>query len=198
MSKKYEKHEKQHEEDVELAQEDLSTELESPSGQTSDEIIKLHQENEALKTTIANMKDTVATADDKVLRAHAEMENIRRRAQKDVESAHKFALERFANSLLPVLDSMEKAVEVSIESEEAKVMAEGVALTMKMLVDTLDRFGVTQIDPSGEVFDPNKHEAMAMSPNPDMGNNVVMSVFQKGYELNGRVIRPARVLVVKN
>ena len=197
MSKK---HHKLNTEDLELVQEDSQTNIgvESETDQLVDEVITLRKENEALKTNIANMQDTVDTADDKVLRAHAEMENIRRRAQKDVENAHKFALERFANALLPVLDSMEKAVEVSSETDEAKAMAEGVALTMKMLVDTLDKFGITEIDPLGEVFDPNKHEAMAMSPNPEMDDNMVMNVFQKGYELNNRTIRPARVLVVRN
>ena len=144
------------------------------------------------------MQETVSTADEKVLRARAEMENIRRRAQKDVENAHKFSLEKFANALLPVLDSMGKAAEFSAETEEVKAMSEGVVLTMKMLVDTLNKFGVRQLDPHGELFDPNKHEAMAKSPNPEMGDNMVMNVFQKGYELNNRVIRPARVLVVKN
>ncbi|WP_440615369.1 nucleotide exchange factor GrpE [Cysteiniphilum sp. 6C5] len=192
------KHPKQHEEDFELMAGEAADQEDTESQDMIDEVIALRKENESLKTTIDNMQETVATADDKVLRAHAEMENIRRRAQKDVENAHKFALEKFANALLPVLDSMEKAAEVSAESEEAKAMAEGVDLTMKMLVDTLEKFGVTQLDPHGEVFDPNKHEAMAMSPNPEMDDNMVMNVFQKGYELNNRVIRPARVLVVKN
>ncbi|WP_119327931.1 nucleotide exchange factor GrpE [Cysteiniphilum halobium] len=192
------KHPKQHEEDFELMAGETAEQETTESQDMVDEVIALRKENESLKTTIDNMQETVATADDKVLRAHAEMENIRRRAQKDVENAHKFALEKFANALLPVLDSMEKAAEVSAESEEAKAMSEGVILTMKMLVDTLEKFGVTQLDPQGEVFDPNKHEAMAMSPNPEMDDNMVMNVFQKGYELNNRVIRPARVLVVKN
>ncbi|MDA0911110.1 MAG: nucleotide exchange factor GrpE, partial [Proteobacteria bacterium] len=192
------KHPKQHKEDFELMAGEAADQETTESQDMIDEVIALRKENESLKATIANMQDTVATADDKVLRAHAEMENIRRRAQKDVENAHKFALEKFANALLPVLDSMEKATEVSAESEEAKAMSEGVILTMKMLVDTLEKFGVTQLDPEGEVFDPNKHEAMAMSPNPEMDDNMVMNVFQKGYELNNRVIRPARVLVVKN
>lgn len=189
------KDQKQHEKDFELTQEDVSDDEKIESGQ----MIELSKENETLKTTIACMQDNIVTADDKVLRAHAEMENIRRRAQKDVENAHKFSLEKFVNALLPVLDSMEKALEVPFdESEETKVMAEGVALTMKMLVDTLEKFGVKQLDPNGGVFNPNKHEAMAMSPNPEMDNDMVMNVFQKGYELNNRVIRPARVLVVKN
>lgn len=192
------KHSKQQEDDFELMAGETANEEAAESQDMIDEVIGLRKENESLKTTIANMQETVGTADDKVLRAHAEMENIRRRAQKDVENAHKFALEKFAHALLPVLDSMEKAAEISSETEEVKAMSEGVILTMKILVDTLEKFGVTQLDPQGEVFDPNKHEAMAMSPNPEMDDNMVMNVFQKGYELNNRVIRPARVLVVKN
>lgn len=192
------KHSKQQEDDFELMEGETANEEAAESQDMIDEVIGLRKENESLKTTIANMQETVGTADDKVLRAHAEMENIRRRAQKDVENAHKFALEKFAHALLPVLDSMEKAAEISSETEEVKAMSEGVILTMKILVDTLEKFGVTQLDPQGEVFDPNKHEAMAMSPNPEMDDNMVMNVFQKGYELNNRVIRPARVLVVKN
>ncbi len=135
---------------------------------------------------------------DKVVRAQAEMENLRKRAARDVENAHKFGLEKFTQSLLPVLDSLEKAIETSKESDNFKAVSEGVELTMKMLVGTMDKFGINQINPQGEVFDPNKHEAMAMQANPEMTDNQVMSVFQTGYELNNRVVRPARVLVVKN
>ncbi|MBK2124246.1 nucleotide exchange factor GrpE [Fangia hongkongensis] len=177
-----------------------------------DEVDATDNQNAALKAKIDALEakinaneQKVLEAKDSVLRAHAEMENIRRRAQKDVESAHKYSLEKFANALLPVLDSMEKAVEAAAHAQNAEEMAkgvtsmaEGVELTMKMLVDTMEKFGVEQIDPQGEAFDPNEHEAMAMQPHPEFDDNQVMDVFQKGYKLNNRIVRPARVVVVKN
>ena len=134
---------------------------------------------------------------DKALRAIAELENTKRRAERDVENAHKFALERFAQDLLPVMDSLEKALEVSSEHAEVVAMKQGVELTMKMFVDAVKKYGLEQLDPVGEPFDPNHHEAMAMQPNADLAPNTVMTVFQRGYLLNGRLIRPARVVVVQ-
>ena len=166
--------------------------------QVDNEIIALKAENDALKAKASSVDDRLKDLEDQKLRLCAEMENIRRRSQKDVENAHKFGLEKFTQSLLPVLDSMEKAIEASKQSDNLKAVSEGVALTMKMLVDAMGKFGINQIHPEGEEFDPNKHEAMAMQPNAKMKDNQVMSVFQTGYELNNRVVRPARVLVVKN
>jgi len=177
--------------DVNVVQADETT-------QVDDEVIVLKAENDALRAKISSVDDMLKDIEDQKLRLCAEMENIRRRSQKDVENAHKFGLERFAKGLLPVLDSMEKAIEASKQSNNLAAVSEGVELTMKMLVDTMEKFGINQINPHGEVFDPNKHEAMAMQPNPEMTDNQVMSVFQTGYELNNRVVRPARVLVVKN
>ncbi|WP_119344662.1 nucleotide exchange factor GrpE [Facilibium subflavum] len=178
--------------------EELETlETENTVDQAGD-VTKLKAEVDVLKAKLSNAEEKVHEAKEESLRALAEMENTRRRAQKDVGNAHKYALEKFADALLPVLDSMEKAVETANTSEDIKAMAEGVSLTQKMLLDTMDKFGIVQINPVGESFDPNKHEAMAMQPNPEMKDNQVMSVFQKGYALNNRVVRPARVLVVKN
>ena len=182
----------------ELVSELAEESLEAQETTLEEELLTLRSEVEALNAKIQAMTETVETADDKVLRAHAEMENIRRRAQKDIENARKYALEKFAEGLLPILDSLEKAIEAASQSQDAVAIAEGVELTQKMFIDTLAKFGVTQIAPLGEPFDPNKHEAMAMQPSPEMDDNQVMSVFQNGYELNGRVIRSARVLVVKN
>ena len=177
---------------------DINIEQAAGNIQIDDEAIALKAENDALKAKVSSVDDTLKEIEDQKLRLYAEMENIRRRSQKDVENAHKFGLERFAQSLLPVLDGMEKAIEASKQSDNLKAVSDGVELTMKMLVDTMGKFGINQINPQGETFDPNKHEAMAMQPNPDMTDNQVMSVFQTGYELNNRVVRPARVLVVKN
>ncbi len=143
-------------------------------------------------------ENQVATLKDQLLRAAAEMENVRRRAARDVEKAHKFALERFTNDLLPVVDSLEKAIEASAEADadNARALTEGVALSLKLFVGVLAKAGVEQIDPLGEPFDPQLHEAMAMVPNPDAEPNSVMEVMQKGYSLNGRLVRAAKVVVV--
>ena len=133
---------------------------------------------------------------DAVLRAAAEEQNVRRRAERDVENAHKFALEKFAGDLLAVVDTLERALEAPA-SEGDQAMREGVELTLKMLLDALKKHGLEQVDPTGAPFDPQEHEAMSMQPNPDMEPNTVMAVFQKGYKLNGRLVRPAMVVVSK-
>jgi molecular chaperone GrpE len=165
----------------------------------------LNPEIDTLKDKLSCIEEDLAEAKDSVLRAHAEMENIRRRAQKDIEDAYKYSLEKFTDELLPVLDSMEKAVESALsfhDTDEVNTskssIIDGVELTMKMLSDKMEKFGVKQINPKGKIFDPNKHEAIAMQSHPDFTDNQVMDVFQKGYELNNRIIRPARVVVVKN
>ena len=143
------------------------------------------------------MEVELAKVKDQLLRTIAESENIRRRASRDVENAHKFAVEKLLNDLFPVLDSLEKAVETATQTTGAEAIAEGVELSLKMFVSTLEKSGVAQIDPLGEPFDPQHHEAMAMVPNPDAEPNSVMEVMQKGYLLNERLVRAAKVIVVK-
>ncbi|MFS1703254.1 nucleotide exchange factor GrpE [Alteromonas sp. AMM-1] len=133
---------------------------------------------------------------DSVLRARAEMENARRRAEAEVEKARKFALERFAGSLLDVIDNLERAVMVAdAENEAIKPMLEGVEMTLKSFVSTIEKFGMTPIDPQGQAFNPELHQAMSMQESADFAPNTVMAVMQKGYELNGRLLRPAMVMV---
>ena len=134
---------------------------------------------------------------DQLLRTVAEMENVRRRAQRDVENAHKFAVEKLLSDLLPVIDSLEKAVEAAKTTENPDSMAEGIRLSLKLFVSTLEKAGIAIVDPLGEPFDPQLHEAMAMVPNPDAEPNSVMDVMQRGYTLNGRLVRAAKVVVVK-
>lgn len=135
---------------------------------------------------------------DRALRTVAEMENLRRRTSLDVEKAHKFALEKFASELLPVLDNLERTLQVADNNNEAvKPLLEGVELTLKSMASSVAKFGVVAIDPMGQPFDPNQHQAMSMIENPDVAPNTVIAVMQKGYELNGRVIRPAMVMVSK-
>ena len=133
---------------------------------------------------------------EKSVRALAELDNIRRRAERDVAHAHRYSLEKFGEALLPVVDSLEQALQLADKEDDAS-MKEGLELTMKLFVDVLDKFGMKQLDPMGDVFDPQQHEAMAMQESADLAANTVMMVFQKGYKLNDRVIRPARVIVAK-
>jgi molecular chaperone GrpE len=139
----------------------------------------------------------VAELKDKLLRSLAELENIKRRATRDVENAHKFAVEKLIDNMFPVIDSLEKAVETAQEADGAGAIAEGVELSLKLFVDTLAKSGVEQIDPLGEPFNPQHHEALTVVPNPDAEPNTVMEVMQKGYVLNGRLVRAAKVIVVK-
>ncbi len=138
---------------------------------------------------------------DQALRAQAEMQNVRRRAEIDVEKAHKFAVEKFVKELLPVADSLEKAVESTEGQEEAGELVasirEGVEMTLNLFMSSIKKFNVEQLNPVGEPFDPNQHEAMSMVPAPDAEPNSVVAVVQKGYLLNGRVVRPAMVVVAK-
>lgn len=145
----------------------------------------------------AALAEQVAGLRDQLLRSAAEIENVRRRAQRDVENAHKFAVEKLINDLFPVIDSLEKAVETAAATQGAEPIAQGVELSLKLFADTLTKSGVEQVDPLGEPFDPQVHEALAMVPNPDAEPNSVMEVMQKGYVLNGRLVRAAKVIVAK-
>ena len=133
---------------------------------------------------------------DQQLRSQAEIQNIQRRAERDVTHAHKFALEKFAGSLLEVVDNLERALG-SVPSEEpaVKALQEGVSLTHKLFSDTLKRFAVEAVDPLGAPFDPEQHQAVSMQPSATAEPNTVTAVFQKGYTLSGRLLRPAMVVV---
>tara|TARA_B110000114_G_scaffold24729_1_gene24316 strand:- start:603 stop:1256 length:654 start_codon:yes stop_codon:yes gene_type:complete len=148
------------------------------------------------KPASEQLLEQVAKANDQVLRVQAEMQNVRRRAERDVESAHKFALDKFAADLLPVVDNLERALAaIDSEDEGQKSVAEGIELTLKTFMDVLVRFKIEAIDPAGQPFDADLHQAVSMVPNPDLEANTVMDVFQKGYTLNGRLVRPAMVVV---
>lgn len=154
-------------------------------------------ENEAASSPeIQTLIDEIAALKEQALRSHAEAQNARRRAEQDVEKARKFALEKFVGELLPVADNLERAIASGDKEDEAqKAVLEGVELTYKALLDTLKKFQVEPIDPEGEPFNPELHQAMSMVPNPDVEPNTVLNVFQKGYTLYGRLVRPAMVVV---
>ena len=133
-----------------------------------------------------------------VLRAKAEVENMRRRTEQEIDKARKYALNKFSEELLPVIDNLERAIEAAdAENEAIKPFLEGVELTHKTFVGVVDKFGLKVINPVGEVFNPEFHQAMSIQESADHESNTVMFVMQKGYELNGRVIRPAMVMVAK-
>ena len=145
----------------------------------------------------AGLAELKALADenwDRYLRAAAELENVRKRASRDVEKAHKFALERFCSELLAVKDSLEIGLATADKADVQSLLA-GKEATLKLLTTTMERFGVVELNPEGEPFDPQEHEAMSMQPSSDVEPGSVLTVFQKGYALNGRLLRPARVVV---
>ncbi|MDI9817940.1 MULTISPECIES: nucleotide exchange factor GrpE [unclassified Legionella] len=133
---------------------------------------------------------------EKAVRATAELDNVRRRAEREVTNAHRYGTEKVLDSFLPVIDSLEQALQLS-EKDCQSGMHEGLQLTMKLFLDALEKHGVKQLNPQGEVFNPQEHEAMSMQESTQEAANTVLAVFQKGYKLHDRIIRPARVVVAK-
>ena len=192
-----------------------SKEQKTPEGQAPEEIIMdQHEEVEAVESDasaeqvdprdekIANLEAQLAEAEtrerDSVLRIKAEMENLRRRTELDVEKAHKFALEKFVKELLPVLDSLDRALEVADKDNDAMAaMVEGIELTRKSMLDVVAKFGVQVVEDIDVPMDPNVHQAIAMVESDDVAAGNVLMVMQKGYTLNGRTIRAAMVSVAK-
>lgn len=153
---------------------------------------------EDLAARVQALEEQLATAQDQSLRMAADLQNVRRRAEQDVEKAHKFALEKFALDLLPIIDSLERGLELSNPDDEAiKPVRDGLELTLKLMLDTVARYQVLPVDPLGEPFNPEHHQAMAMEESVSAEPNSVLKVFQKGYLLNGRLLRPAMVVVSK-
>ena len=159
------------------------------SGEPEDGAASNESELEGLRAQLAQREDAL-------LRVQAELENQRRRAQRDVENAHKFGVEKFVAELLPVKDSMELGLASGADADVG-ALREGLELTEKMLTSALEKFGVVQVDPQGDAFNPELHQAMSMQEGADIGPGKVVTVFQKGYLLNERLVRPAMVIVSK-
>ncbi len=152
-----------------------------------------------LELALSKAEAKVNEQKESVLRTQAEMENVRRRASQDVEKAHKFALEKFANELLTTVDNLERALQAADGKDDLdKNFLEGIELTYKSLTTTLDKFGVKAVGEEGESFNPDLHQAMSMQESEQHDNNTIIAVMQKGYELNGRLLRPAMVMVARN
>ena len=171
--------------------------VDETANETDEELVELDP-MAALQAEVESLNQQLLDAKDQALRAAAEAQNVRRRAEKDVENAHKFGLEKFCRELLAVVDNLERAQDqVNTDDETLKPLLEGIELTQKSFIDVLAKFNLERVDPVGEPFDPQLHQAMAMVENPDMEANTVMDVMQKGYTLHGRLLRPAMVVVSK-
>ena len=181
---------------------DVETEIEASSTESAEpESTTAETENEEL--TIESLQTKLAAAEakaddnwDQLVRSRAEMENIRRRSERDLVNAHKYALEKFAQELLPVIDSMEMGV-AAAQDENADVskLREGTEMTLKMFETAIDKFGIKGVHPHGEAFNPEHHQAMTMIDSVEHEPNMIIDVMQKGYLFNERLVRPAMVVV---
>ena len=196
MSDKNTKDWKKFKENSEHTVDNLDEDLSDIEHQQHDAASLEHPDYAALEEKLTLAEQTAHDKWEKAVRAMAELDNVRRRAERDVANAHRFGLEKIITSLLPVIDSLEQALQLTDEKTDSG-MAEGLKLTMKLFLDVLHKQNVEQIDPQGAIFDPQEHEAMSIQELPDAVPNSIVAVFQKGYKLNDRVIRPARVIVAK-
>ncbi|WP_109077297.1 nucleotide exchange factor GrpE [Aggregatibacter kilianii] len=175
----------------ELEQEELVDEVQAQSEDPLEEAIARVQELEA------QLAETSKKEQDLLLRTRAEIDNIRRRTEQDIEKAHKFALEKFAKDILNTIDNLERALATpaNMQDESVKALFDGVELTLKELLATVARFGIEPVGVVGETFNPDLHQAISMQPAEGFESNQITAVLQKGYLLNGRIIRPAMVMV---
>lgn len=151
-----------------------------------------------LQQALTEAREKARSHWEQYLRAVAELDNVRKRAQRDIEAANRYGLEKFASELLPVQDSLELAVQSAGQAEvDVQSLKQGQEATLKLLAKALEKLGVTPVQPLGEPFDPARHEAMLAQESATAEPNTVLQVIQTGYELNGRLLRPARVIVAK-
>lgn len=179
----------------------MSGQPERPEAESEDDKLELDiadaepsEDEGGIEAALEKLKGQADENWDRYLRAAAEIENIRKRGVRDVEHARKYALESFGRELLGVKDSLEMGL-AAAETADAVALRAGSEATLKLLATTLERFGIAEVDPEGEPFDPELHEAMTMQPSADAEPGSVLTVIQKGYSLNGRLLRPARVIV---
>ena len=166
------------------------------TGEQPDETAETAPSPEELNLMLEEARNKADENWDHLVRSRAEIENLRRRQERELENAHKYALERFLTDLLPVRDSLELGLSAAREEgADAAKLGEGTELTLKLLSDLMDRFNIEQIDPEGEPFNPEYHQAMSLQPREDLPANTVVIVVQRGYTLNGRLVRPAMVIV---
>lgn len=176
------------------AQDDSTIDNEQPA---TEELLD-HASYQELQKQLTKAEELADSYKDGLLRTKAEMENMQRIKERDIANAHKFALEKIALELLPVVDNLERAITAHLSDESgAGSLLDGVSLTLKMLVKTMEKFGIEGVDPEGQPFNPELHQAVSTLENPNVPSNTVLNVLQKGYLLNKRLIRPALVVVAK-
>ena len=185
-------------EKIEIMPEENLDQQETKAEEMSTEEVTDAALGEALKKLV-DAEEVASRANDDLLRVQAEMQNLRRRSEQDIEKAHKYSQEKFSTELLSVMDNLERALAAAANHEDDTVKAiyEGVDLTLKSFTDCFNRFHIEAVDPMGEPFDPQLHQAMTIIENAEVEPNTVIEVMQKGYTLHGRVIRPAMVVVSK-
>ena len=185
-------------EKIEIMTEENLDQQETKAEEMSTEEVTDATLGEALKKLV-DAEEVASRANDDLLRVQAEMQNLRRRSEQDIEKAHKYSQEKFSTELLSVMDNLERALAAAANHEDDTVKAiyEGVDLTLKSFTDCFNRFHIEAVDPMGEPFDPQIHQAMTIIENAEVEPNTVIEVMQKGYTLHGRVIRPAMVVVSK-
>ncbi|GAC17236.1 nucleotide exchange factor GrpE [Paraglaciecola arctica] len=181
--------------------EELEADIQAEQQDSEQEVVELTEDQQRiveLEAAVIAAETKLADQKDSVMRAIADADNARKRAQGEIDKARKFALEKFAGELLPVADNLERALQVANPEDEAiKPIMDGVELTLKSFFSTIEKFGMTVIDPQGQPFNPEKHQAMSMQENTELPPNSVLAVMQKGYEINGRLLRPAMVMVTR-
>lgn len=185
--------------EVEMGAEQVTDAADDIAAEATNEQPEVLSERETeLTQQLENLRQELHHEREKALRVAAEAENVRRRASLEVEKARNFALEKFAGELLSVIDNLERALQ-NIDHDDAaqKNVAEGIEMTHKGFVHTIEKFGMEVVDPQGQPFNPQQHEAMGMQENAELPANTVLYVMQKGYTLNGRLLRPAMVMVSK-
>jgi len=187
----------QNDENIEATPVDVEEQIEAAEELAVEEVSVEEALQASLVAELAAAQTEAAELKDQMLRVQADAQNIRRRAEADVEKAHKFGQEKFSRELLSVLDNLDRALAASPEDEATKALREGVEMTLQGFISTLTKFNVEAIDPQGETFNPEFHQAMAMQENADFPPNTVIAVMQKGYSLHGRLLRPAMVMVSK-
>ena len=186
------------------AAEEAAVDVEQADGAVTEAVAAADSGNEAdaadrdgEPTAPVDLEAELEAAKDAALRAQADAMNVQRRADQEIEKVRKFALERFCGDLLSVVDNLERALESSGDEQGSAALAEGVELTRKGFMDVLAKYGVETVDPQGEPFDPETAQAMSMVEQPNVEPNSVVAVMQRGYLLNGRLLRPAMVMVSK-
>ena len=188
----------QEDETNDVAEQETSTAENVNDGLDVEENADLQETDiEALQNQLEKEKEQSQANRDSALRAQAEMENLRKRTVRDIENAHKYALDKFVNELLPVIDSLELGLTAAESTENNDDLREGMNLTLQMFYTAMEKFGVKTIAPQGEKFNPEQHEAISMQEIEGSESGTVVTIMQKGYELNGRLVRPAMVVVAK-